>query len=104
MLVAKARERGVHRADLKLETELFQRQHLRVAKRLRRHWIPGVNIAATHRIGRLPAPRKNTTARACSPSAPPVAAHPYEKRTSLPGSISNSRSRESSMLGLITCS
>ena len=51
MLVPKARERGVHRADLKLETELFQRQHLRVAKRLRKHWIPGVKIAETHRTG-----------------------------------------------------
>jgi hypothetical protein len=53
MLVAQARERGVHRADLKLETEPFQRQHLRVAKRLRKHWIPGVKIAETHRL-RLP--------------------------------------------------
>ena len=50
MLVPEACERGVHRADLKLETEPFQRQHLCVAKRLRKHWIPGVKIAETHRL------------------------------------------------------
>ena len=50
MLVAQARKRGVHRADLEFETEPFQRQHLRVAKRLRKHWIPGVKIAETHRL------------------------------------------------------
>ena len=50
MLVPQARERGVHRADLKLETEPFQRQHFGVAKRLRKHWIPGVKIAETHRL------------------------------------------------------
>ncbi len=48
MLVPQARERGVHRADLKLEAEPFQRQHLRVAKRLRKHRIPGVKIAEPH--------------------------------------------------------
>jgi hypothetical protein len=53
MLMAQARQRGVHRADLKLKTQPFQRQHLRVAKRLRKHWIPGVKIAETHRL-RLP--------------------------------------------------
>jgi hypothetical protein len=49
MLVPQARERGIHRTDLKLETESFQRQHLRIAKGLRKHWIPGVKIAETHR-------------------------------------------------------
>ena len=53
MLVPQARERGIHRADLKLEAEPFQRQHLRVAKRLGKDGITGVKIAETHRL-RLP--------------------------------------------------
>ena len=50
MLMAKARKRWIHRADLELETEPFQRQHLSVAKRLRKYWIPGVKIAETHNL------------------------------------------------------
>ena len=51
VLVAQAGERGIDRADFEFETEPFQHQHLRVAKRLRKHGIPGVKIAETHRIG-----------------------------------------------------
>jgi hypothetical protein len=51
MLVAKARKRWIHRTDIELETEPFQRQHFSVAKRLRKYWIPRVKIAKAHRIG-----------------------------------------------------
>jgi hypothetical protein len=48
--VAKAGKRRIHRADLEFETEPFQRQHLGVAKRLRKYLIPGVQIAETHNL------------------------------------------------------
>ena len=50
MLMTKARKRWVHRADFELETEPFQREHLGVAKCLRKYWIPGVKIAETHNL------------------------------------------------------
>src|SRR5437868_13888796 len=48
VLVAQTGKGWIDRADLEFQTEPFQRQHLRVAKRLRKHGIPGVKIAEPH--------------------------------------------------------
>ena len=49
MLVTQTGERGIDGADFKFDAEAFQGQHLRIAKRLRDNWVPGVKIAEAHR-------------------------------------------------------
>ena len=49
VLVTQAGERRINRADLKRDAELFQSQHLHVAKSLREHGVTRIEIAEPHR-------------------------------------------------------
>ncbi len=50
MFMAQTGKRRVNRADHKLHAALFQRQHLRIAKRLRDYWVSGVKVTKPHSL------------------------------------------------------
>src|SRR6266699_2341991 len=49
LFITQTGKRRINGADLKVDTEAFQSQHLRIAKGLRNNGIPGIEIAEPHR-------------------------------------------------------
>src|SRR6266404_6039476 len=98
MFMSQTGKRRIHRADFKFETEALQRQHLSIAKRLRNNWVARIKIAKFHCGKRIPETGKEYTAASQlygTLSNPKSAIRNQENRTSLPGSISKSSTRES---------
>src|SRR5205823_1849251 len=104
MFMTQTRERRINRANLKIDTNPFQRQHLRVTKRLGDDGVARIKVTESHPARCLRAARRNSNApkKSCPESFRGRDGH--EKRTSLPGSISKSNVRASCVFGLITSS
>src|ERR1051326_3821432 len=114
MLMPETSERRVNGPDEQVVTTALKLQHLHVAKSLREHRIPRIEIGELHhQPSGAPETKGGTKAKTNSvPKRFVLWSRPGRfngsgcriHETSLPGSISKSRARHSEVLGLITSS
>src|SRR6266568_8509969 len=112
MFVPQTGEWRINRANLKLDAAPLQRQHLSIAKRLRNDRIPGVKITEPHSLQLriadcglwMQSSESESGITLFQSEIRALQSAIHENWTSLPGSISKSSARESSVFGLMISS